>query len=38
LSQDVDRFYITRELEIGREPQQVTLPASGPHEGADAES
>lgn len=38
LSQDVDRFYITRELEIGREPQQVTLPASEPASSSEAES
>lgn len=38
LSQDVDRFYITRELEIGREPQQVTFPASEPAPASEAES
>jgi len=38
LSQDVDRFYIARELEVGREPQQVTLPASEPASGSEAES
>jgi NADH-quinone oxidoreductase subunit C len=38
LSQDVDRFYITRELEIGREPQQVTFPASEPASASEAES
>ena len=38
LNQDVDRFYITRELEIGREPQQVTLPSSEPAAGSEAES
>jgi len=38
LNQDVDRFYITHELEIGREPQQVTLPSSRPATGSEAES
>lgn len=37
LAQDVERFYTPAEMEIGREPQQVTLPASGP-QGPEAES
>ncbi len=27
LSQDLDKFYTTHDIEIGREPQQVTLPS-----------
>jgi NADH-quinone oxidoreductase subunit C len=39
LNQDVDRFYIAAERAIGREPQQVTLPAPSASEpGSAAES
>lgn len=40
LAQDLEKFYTARDIEMGREPQQVTFPASppsGPH-GAGAES
>lgn len=29
LAQNLEKFYTQRDMEIGREPQQVTLPASG---------
>ena len=38
LAQDLDKFYTPHDLEIGREPQQVTLPAASAPEGPGAES
>lgn len=37
LAQNLEKFYTAHDMEIGREPQQVTLPASG-SEGPGAES
>lgn len=38
LAQDLERFYTPRDIEMGREPQQVTLPAAPAPEGPGAES
>ena len=38
LAQDLDKFYTQHDLDIGREPQQVTLPAAPAPEGPGAES
>jgi NADH-quinone oxidoreductase subunit C len=38
LAQDLEKFYTPHEIEIGREPQQVTLPAAPAPKGPGAES
>jgi NADH-quinone oxidoreductase subunit C len=38
LAQNLEKFYTLRDIEMGREPQQVTLPAAPAPEGPGAES
>ncbi len=38
LAQDLDKFYTPHDIKIGREPQQVTLPAAPAPKGTGAES
>ncbi|NJD19779.1 MAG: NADH-quinone oxidoreductase subunit C [Gemmatimonadetes bacterium] len=38
LAQNLEKFYTPRDIEIGREPQQVTLPAASAPKGPGAES
>ena len=38
LAQDLDKFYTAHDIEIGREPQQVTLPSPEPGDAPGAET